>query len=281
VESTGYPVKARGWGQNKYIFYKQYINRSINNLLFLSYKIKTMKDLLDKPIGQIVTEDFRTAQVFKQHNIDFCCKGHRSLSEVASRKALDTDQILSELERVVAGQAEGVPDFKSWPLDALADHIEKKHHRYVEEKIPVLKAFLEKLCSVHGGRHPELFEIMAAFNASAGELAMHMKKEELLLFPMIRKMVRASKEGTPLPQAPFGTVGNPIRVMMEEHETEGERFEEIRALSNGYTPPEDGCTTYRVTYSMLVEFEGDLHQHIHLENNILFPGAVELEEALS
>ncbi|MCO5725034.1 iron-sulfur cluster repair di-iron protein [Robiginitalea marina] len=240
-----------------------------------------MKHLLDKPIGQIVTEDFRTAQVFKQHNIDFCCKGHHSLSEVASRKALDTDQILSELERVVAGQAEGIPDFKSWSLDVLADHIEKKHHRYVEEKIPVLKAFLEKLCNVHGQRHPELFEITGAFNASAGELTMHMKKEELLLFPIIRKMVKASKEGTPPPAAPFGTVGNPIRVMMEEHETEGTRFEEIRALSNGYTPPEDGCTTYRVTFSMLAEFEGDLHQHIHLENNILFPGAVELEETLS
>lgn len=240
-----------------------------------------MKDLLDKPIGQIVTEDFRTAQVFKQHNIDFCCKGHRSLSEIAARKPVNTNQILTELEKITArAEPEGMPDYKSWPLDELAQHIEKKHHRYVEEKIPVLNAFLNKLCKVHGERHPELHKIASAFRESSGQLTQHMKKEELILFPIIRKMVRATRDGVTMDRPSFGTVQNPIRVMMEEHETEGGRYEEIRALSDDYTPPEDGCTTYRVTYSMLAEFEADLHQHIHLENNILFPKALVMEDSL-
>lgn len=240
-----------------------------------------MNNLLEKPIGQIVAEDFRTAQVFQKHRIDFCCKGHRSLSEVVAKKALDSDQILNDLENAVVGQAGEAADFNAWPLDALADYIEKKHHRYVAEKIPVLNGFLAKLCAVHGERHPELHQIASAFGASSGELTQHMKKEELILFPAVRKMVRAARENAPHEKPSFGTVQHPISVMMQEHETEGGRFEEIRALSADYTPPADGCSTYRVTFAMLAEFEEDLHRHIHLENNILFPGALLLEEKLN
>ncbi|MBD0850144.1 iron-sulfur cluster repair di-iron protein [Maribacter arenosus] len=240
-----------------------------------------MENTLKKNIGEIVAEDYRTAQIFKNHKIDFCCKGNRSIQEVADKNNLDADLLLKEIEGVQLQGDGGNTDFKSWPLDLLADYIEKKHHRYVAERIPVLQQYLNKLCQVHGERHPELFEITEHFNASAGELAMHMKKEELIVFPAVRKMVQANQTGTQMQPLHFGTIQNPIQVMMQEHDNEGERFRHIEALSNGYTPPADGCTTYNVTYSLLKEFEDDLHNHIHLENNILFPKAEILEKQLA
>lgn len=157
----------------------------------------------------------------------------------------------------------------------------EKHHRYVEGSIPVLKQYLNKLCKVHGKQHPELFDITEHFNKTAGELSAHMKKEELVLFPWIRKMVKAEQQDKPLDRPHFGTVKNPIAMMMQDHENEGERFSQIAELSNDYTPPADACNTYRVTFSLLKEFEEDLHNHIHLENNILFPKAEALELKLN
>lgn len=236
-----------------------------------------MNDTMEKTIGQMVAEDYRTAQVFKSHHIDFCCKGNRTLSEVAAKKGLDLETLLQELQTAQNNRQSDQTDFKTWPLDLLADYIEKKHHRYVERQIPVLKQYLDKLCRVHGDRHPELLDISEHFNASAGELAMHMKKEELVLFPWIRKMVLWSPDGDALDQPHFGTVRNPIQMMMQEHDNEGDRFRKIAELSNDYTPPADACNTYRVTFALLQEFEEDLHLHIHLENNILFPKAETLE----
>jgi regulator of cell morphogenesis and NO signaling len=140
---------------------------------------------------------------------------------------------------------------------------------------------LDKLCRVHGNHHPELFEITDHFNASAGDLAMHMKKEELILFPAVRKMVKAKQTGSQMERLNFGTIHNPIQMMMAEHETEGDRFRLIDSLSNNYTPPADACNTYRVTFSLLEEFEDDLHRHIHIENNILFPKAEAMEKELN
>ncbi len=238
-------------------------------------------EVQEKTIGQMVAEDYRIAQVFKNHKIDFCCQGNRSIKEVAEKHRLEADTLLQEI-----GQAQQQPnndniDFKSWPIDLLADYIEKKHHRYVEERIPVLKQYLDKLCKVHGERHPELLEINEHFIASAGELAMHMKKEELILFPWVRQMVKARQQNEPLGKPHFGSVQNPISTMMQEHDNEGERFRKIAALSNQYTPPADGCSTYQVGFSLLQEFEEDLHRHIHLENNILFPKAEALEKVMA
>lgn len=239
-----------------------------------------MNKNMEKTIGQLVAEDYRTAQVFKGHKIDFCCRGNRTLSEVSSKKGLDLEALLEELASVQSKDREDLPDFKTWPLDLLADYIEKKHHRYVEKQIPVLQQYLNKLCKVHGERHPELFNILEEFNTSARELAMHMKKEELVLFPWIHKMV-AGPTGTDTMEAPyFGTVRNPIQMMMQEHDNEGERFRKISDLSNAYTPPADACNTYRVAFSLLQEFEEDLHRHIHLENNILFPKSEQLEKSV-
>ena len=240
-----------------------------------------MEKILEKNIGQIVAEDYRTAQVFKNHKIDFCCKGNRSIYEVAEKSNVSTDQLLKEIEAILNQDTTESIDFKSWPLDLLADYIEKKHHRYVEERIPVLKQYLNKLCRVHGERHPELLEITDHFEKSAGELAMHMKKEELILFPAVRKMIKAKQTGANFDRPHFGTVQNPIAMMMQEHEAEGDRFRKIDELSNNYTPPADACNTYKVAFSLLQEFEQDLHRHIHLENNILFPKAELLERELS
>lgn len=232
----------------------------------------------DTSVGDLVAKDYRTATVFKQNGIDFCCNGNRTLEEVCKQKEMSVTNIIGELNQVSQQISAAQTDFNSWPLDLLADYIEKKHHRYVEEKIQEIKPYLDKICKVHGEHHPELYEINQLFNDSAGELAMHMKKEELILFPAVRRMVKAQMQKTTPERPQFGSVNNPIKMMMHEHNNEGERFRKIEELSNKYDPPQDACNTYRVSFAMLKEFEDDLHLHIHLENNILFPKALELEK---
>lgn len=230
-----------------------------------------------KTIGEYVAQDFRTASVFSKYGIDFCCKGNRSIEEACAKKDLDATRIQNEIDKLLQTSTTGQIDFTSWPLDLLADYIEKTHHRYVAEKSPILVAFLEKLCKVHGESHPELFEITELFKGCAQELGSHMQKEEQILFPFIKQMVNSNISNLPLGQPGFGSVSNPIAMMKAEHEHEGERLERISALTNTYTPPSDACNTYKVTYAMLQEFEKDLHTHIHLENNILFPQAIMME----
>jgi regulator of cell morphogenesis and NO signaling len=237
-----------------------------------------MNEIKEKTIGEIVADDYRAAAVFESYGIDFCCGGNITMEEACRQNSVNTNEVADKLTAILNNQQGTSVDFKSWPLDLLADYIQKKHHRYVEEKTPILKQYLVKVCMAHGEQHPELFEIKEAFEASAGQLAMHMKKEELMLFPYIRKMVQARSSGQPLPQAPFGNVENPIKTMIEEHDTEGDRFKKISALSDNYNVPADGCNTYMIAYAMLKEFEDDLHLHIHLENNILFPKAIKFEE---
>jgi len=243
--------------------------------------METLQKNTQKEIGQYVADDFRTAAIFSKYKIDFCCNGNRTIEEACDKKGIDSNLLMDELNQVLNSKGAETIDYKSWPLDLLAEYIEKKHHRYVEEKTPVLRQFLDKLCRVHGERHPELFKINELFTASAGELASHMKKEELILFPFIKKMVNAKLEDQTVQSPQFGTVENPIAMMMEEHDNEGARFREIDALTNNYTPPADACNTYKVTFAMLEEFEKDLHLHIHLENNILFPEAIKLEQQFS
>ncbi|MES2394879.1 MAG: iron-sulfur cluster repair di-iron protein [Bacteroidota bacterium] len=231
-------------------------------------------------IGELVAQDYRAASVFKKYGIDFCCQGSRTIEDACVAKKLDSKLVVTDLNSINQESSGVSTDYKSWPIDLLADYLEKKHHRYVEEKTQEIKPYLDKICRVHGERHPELFVIKEHFNATAGELAMHMKKEELVLFPFVRKMAKAKQDCTELSVPHFGTVENPIQMMMNEHTTEGDRFRKIESLSNSYTPPQDACNTYLVTFALLKEFETDLHLHIHLENNILFPKAIELEKQM-
>lgn len=241
-----------------------------------------MVNLLDRnTIGEIVAEDYRAATVFKQYDIDFCCKGNRSLSEVCRQKGLQEEEVMDALRQVTSEAGQGAEDYASWSPDRLASHIEARHHGYVREQIPVLNGFLEKLCKVHGERHPELFEIRELMEGAGHDLSMHMHKEERVLFPYIRELSAARREGVKsMPPPPFGTAANPVAMMKEEHEHEGDRFRRIAEITDNYQAPADGCTTYRVAFQLLRDFEQDLHLHIHLENNILFPAALELEKEM-
>lgn len=228
-------------------------------------------------IGQIVAENYKTSSVFKNAGIDFCCNGDRTLAEACNNDEEAIKQLIISLEETAAQKDNKASvEFNYWPLDLLSDYIEKTHHRYVSAKTPEINEYLEKIIQVHGERHPELLEVDRLFKETAGQLAMHMKREELMLFPVIRKMTKTQRKVKTL----FGSIRNPIETMMNEHDDEGERFRQIAALTNNYTLPADGCETYRVTLALLQEFEDDLHLHIHLENNILFPKAIALEESL-
>lgn len=234
----------------------------------------------EKNIGELVAKDYRAAQVFKNYNIDFCCNGDRPLSEVCKEDKLDEQQLRKELEAATKEVGNDNTNYEYWPLDLLADYVQKTHHKYVEKQSQVLKPYLDKICQVHGEQHPELLKINSLFNETAVAMAAHMKKEELILFPFIKKMVNSEEKGSDLIPPSFETVENPVAMMKEDHDAEGERFRKIAKLSNDYTPPSDACNTYKVTFGLLQEFESDLHKHIHLENNILFPKAVKLEKTL-
>lgn len=237
-----------------------------------------MESTYQKTVGEIVANDYRTAAVFGKYGIDFCCKGNISVDEACEKKNLPTENIMREIKKIQTATDENLVDYKNWPLDQLIAHIETKHHTYVTERTPILLAYLEKLCQVHGVRHPELFDIHRLFKASAGDLAQHMKKEELILFPRIRKLIDGGQVAENLITP--GMIHQPVAIMMDEHDAEGTRFSTIAELTNHYQVPADGCSTYRATFGLLKEFEEDLHKHIHLENNILFPRAIEMEKEL-
>lgn len=230
-------------------------------------------------VGDIVRVNFKAAQLFEKNNIDFCCGGQISLSEACNKSKVDINSLMPELEALVQISDPDSKYLEGLELDALCEYIVKRHHTYVSENIPFLQQKLQKLCEVHGDVHPELFEVAELFNEGAGNLTMHMQKEEIVLFPHIEKMVQ-HKKGDKAGAGLAAGVLNPINQMIMEHEAEGERFMKLAKLTQNYTPPADGCNTYQVTYKTLHEFEQDLHRHIHIENNILFKKAAELEEEL-
>ncbi len=236
-----------------------------------------MELLKENIIGELVAKDYRTASVFKKYGIDFCCQGNRTINEACEKSNVDIKSITIDLNNIIQKQDNKATDYQSWPIDLLADYIEKKHHRYVEEKILEIKPYLNKICDVHGEHHPELLEINEQFSAAAGKLSQHMKDEEQILFPYVREIIKAKQNGLEESTSAFDSVQNPIQMLMKEHDTEGERFRLISKLSNAYTPPEDACNTFIVTFELLKEFEEDLHLHIHLENNILFHKTMESE----
>lgn len=224
-------------------------------------------------IGEIVAQDYRTAGVFKRFGIDFCCGGKRPLQETCAEKGIDAALVEQELSALQQQPTALQTSYQDWSADFLADYIVNRHHAYVRKAIPEITSFAEKVARVHGKRHPETLEIFYNWQALASEFTSHLLKEENILFPYIKQL--ANHNGNMPP--PFGTVQNPVRMMEMEHEDAGELMRTIRTLSSDFTPPEDACTTYRVLFSFLAEFEADLHEHIHLENNILFPKAIELE----
>ena len=234
-----------------------------------------MKEAFEQTmVGDIVASDFRAARVFEQFGIDFCCGGRRSVGEACRVAAVSPRDVEAALESLPADSRDD--EANSWPLSRLIDHIVTKHHAYVRATMPAIHQYLEKLVAVHGVRHPELEQVAATFETIERDLSQHLIKEERVLFPYVRELEsRAAACGRGV--SPFGSVENPIRMMEREHRDAADELHEIRALTHAYTAPDDGCATYRVCMAELENFERDLHRHVHLENNVLFPRAIALE----
>lgn len=220
-------------------------------------------------------------KVFEKLGIDYCCGGGKKLGEACIQAKLPVDEVLQQLEQAESSRLarnEGGPDWDAQPLADLIDHIVKKHHAFVQSEIPRLTALAEKVASKHGAPHPETGKVQELFETLADELTMHLMKEEQILFPYIVRMEEAVLEKAPVLPPPFGTVQNPVRMMVSEHDSAGTVLRELRTITCDYKAPEDACTSYRTLYTGLLEFEADLHQHIHLENNVLFPRAIAMED---
>ena len=231
----------------------------------------------DMTVREIVASDFRTAEVFQRHGIDFCCKGNRSIEEACRSGGVNLARVLHEVAAITATPGSGGPRFNSWDLSTLVTYIQMNHHEFVRRTLPVLLTHTQKVAKVHGESHTELREVARLFTVVAEDMTSHMAKEEHILFPYIVALEEASVAGRGAPASPFGTVRNPIRMMEMEHESAGDSMARIRELTSGYAIPEGACTTYRVCLQELEAFERDLHEHVHLENNILFPRALRLE----
>jgi regulator of cell morphogenesis and NO signaling len=231
-------------------------------------------------IGELVANDWRKAEVFKSYGIDYCCGGKRTVEEACARKGINPAVVESDLRRIDNRALSGTPNFKIWELDFLVDYIVNNHHKYVTAAIPFLRELSMKVARVHGDVHPELIEIDDYARQVTEELSMHMRKEEAILFPFIKKLALARRDGVTVQPPSFETIANPINEMEEEHLSAGEAMETIEKLSDQFTPPPNACMSYRVLFAKLQEFQQDLHQHVHLENNILFPKAIEIEKSV-
>ena len=232
----------------------------------------------DETLGEIVAKDLRKAEVFKKYGLDFCCGGKMTVKEACMEKGIDVTKIEQELQQADKNiiTARLLP-YNEWSLDFLIDYITNMHHSYVKKTIPDLRSYASKVASVHGSRHIELLAISQLTDEVCEELSSHMIKEEKVLFPYIKELVAARNTARPMHAAHFGTVQNPINMMEHEHEIVGNKLEQIRKLSNNFSLPEDACASYSYLYKTIEEFENDLHIHVHLENNILFPKALVLE----
>jgi regulator of cell morphogenesis and NO signaling len=232
-----------------------------------------------KTVRELALEFPNATRMFERLGIDYCCGGNKSLKEACATANLSADEVLGSLELAETAPRANQKE-RNWQVEPLADviaHINTTHHKYTREEIARLGPLLDKVCSVHGKNHPELQQVRASFRGLAQELTTHMMKEEMVLFPYIERVEEAVIQKEPLLPPPFGNVENPVAMMMHEHDSAGEALHAMREASTGYTPPGDACISYQTLYKSLADFEADLHLHIHLENNILFPRAIGME----
>jgi len=247
------------------------------------WKVKISKEdgqSSEETIGEMVTKDYRKAQVFKSFGIDFCCGGKKTISEVCKTKGIDAAEVEAALAFIQDEPSSGQNDYLNWSLSFLSDYIINTHHQYVKENTAFIKELANKVAKVHGDHHPEAIRIAYIFSHVADDLILHLKKEEQILFPYIKELVAVQTNGGIMEGSTFGNVTNPIQIMEAEHEQAGEALQTIRDLSNNFKLPEDACNSYMILYKKLDEYENDLHRHVHLENNVLFPKAILLEEQL-
>lgn len=228
--------------------------------------------LSQKPVGEIVAGDYRTAQVLRSHGLDFCCGGGRTLEKACASKKIDLEEVVSELAAL--DMADNTEDnYNEWSLDFLTDYIVNNHHSFVRKMLPEISFYAEKVARVHGERDPELLDILQNVRLLRSEMMEHLQKEEEELFPQIKELVTQKKTGS--------VKAAIVEALEEEHDKAGELMAKIEELTNGFNPPENACASYRVLFQNLEGFQEDLHKHVHLENNILFPKALKLEKSLN
>ena len=230
-----------------------------------------------KTVRELALEVPNATRVFERLKIDYCCGGGRNIAEACAAVGVRVDELSQLLDGAGASTQDGARDYRTGPLADLIRHILDTHHVYTREESARIQALLEKVCGKHGEHHPHLFEVRELFLKLDADLQPHLFKEEQILFPYILRLEAARTAGGMPPFAPFGTVNNPVRMMLSEHDTAGDLLREIRAAASDFRAPDDACMSFRALFRALEDFEADLHQHIHLENNVLFPRAVELE----
>ncbi len=239
----------------------------------------TMQNFNNKTIREIALEYPQTTRIFEEFKIDYCCGGRQPLDEACEAAGLDAKLVRQKIENAIDSVGENVesefPEHKK--AAELADYIVEKHHVFTRDEIARLTPLLEKVCRQHGARHPELFDLRTTFRALADDLTVHMKKEEMVLFPFIKVLAAVVSTNLPIAEPHFKTVRNPVRMMMSEHDAAGDLLRQMRELSADFTLPDGACPSFAALYFGLEELEKDLHRHIHLENNVLFPQAVRLE----
>ena len=235
----------------------------------------------EKSVRELALENPALTRVFEKLGIDYCCGGKKSLGEACRAANLDMHQVVAALEQA-SQPAVAIQKEESWraePLAAVIAHMQNTHHKYTREEMARLGPLFEKVCSVHGRNHPELLQVHEAFKGLAQELSTHMMKEDMILFPYIVRMEAAASKDESFAPAPFGSVQNPVSMMEHEHDSAGNALRAMKQASHGYSAPSDSCISYQTLYQALAAFETDLHQHIHLENNVLFPRAVAMEQS--
>jgi regulator of cell morphogenesis and NO signaling len=239
-----------------------------------------MKNLSTKTVREIALELPVTTKVFEEYKIDYCCGGRIPFSEACQKVGADPTAVLEKIDKILANDSDQELDWlKTAQLGELADYIEEKHHTFTKYELENLPPLMEKVARVHGERHPELIELKELFQALCDDLNPHLQKEELILFPYIRQLDPTYPIQKNLSLPCFGSVQNPIRMMMMEHETVGDLLRNMRATTKDFALPEGACPSYTALFVRLEAFEFDLHQHIHLENNLLFPKAIDLEDS--
>jgi regulator of cell morphogenesis and NO signaling len=231
-----------------------------------------------RTVGELAAVVPGATREFEKLGIDYCCGGKRSLGEACAQANISVEEAMSRLQEGLATSArQEQRNWKDVPLTELIAHINSTHHVFVREESPRIEKLAAKVASVHGKNHPELLEVQQLFSNLANELSVHLMKEEQVLFPYVTLMEEAATANEPAPPAMFGTVVNPVRMMMQEHDGAGDTLKKLRAITSDYALPDEACISYKTLYEALEAFEADLHQHIHLENNILFPRSVALE----
>ncbi len=231
-----------------------------------------------RTVGELAAQCPGATREFEKLGIDYCCGGTRTLGEACAEAKITVEQALARLQAGLA--ATQTKDERNWRAASLAEligHINSSHHAFIRSESPRIESLTAKVVGVHGTGHPELLQVQTIFSDLAEELSVHLMKEEQILFPYVTRMEEAAFAGEPAPPAMFGTVVNPVRMMMQEHDGAGDALRKLRQVTNDYALPAEACISYTTLYDALQAFEADLHQHIHLENNILFPRAVALE----